>query len=129
MTPIEVRYHHTNNRSCHYYKPADDERGSFVPSRGASLLVNRTMVAEQFRGVDPERARLTLTVEAPEMTKIELRYHHTDNQGYVYYKPADDERGSSATGPSLLVNRTLVAEQFRGVDPQRAKLTLTVENG
>ena len=63
------------------------------------------------------------------MTKIELRYHHTDNKGYVYYKPAGDERGSSRlTGPSLLVNRTLIAEQFRGVDPERAKLTLTVAN-
>lgn len=63
MTKIELRYHHTDNKSYHYYKPADDERGSSVPSRGASLLVNQMFVAEQFRGVDPERAKLTLTVE------------------------------------------------------------------
>ena len=64
------------------------------------------------------------------MTKIELRYHHTDNQGYVYYKPADDERGSSRRGPSLLVNQTFVDEQFLNlkIDPKRARLTLIVEN-
>lgn len=61
--------------------------------------------------------------------KIELRYHHTDKHGYVYYKPADDERGSSLRGPSLLVNQTFVAEQFREreIDPKRARLTLIVE--
>ena len=26
------------------------------------------------------------------MTKIELRFDHTDNHGYVYYKPVDDTR-------------------------------------
>ena len=63
------------------------------------------------------------------MTKIELRYHHTDNKSYHYYKPADDERGSSLRGPSLLVNQTFVAEQFRRkIDPERARLTLIVEN-
>ena len=62
------------------------------------------------------------------MTKIELRYDHTDNNGYHYYKPVDERGSSRRTGPSLLVNRTLIAEQFRGVDPERAKLTLTVEN-
>lgn len=61
------------------------------------------------------------------MTKIELRYHHTDNKSYHYYKPADDERGSSR-GPSLLVNQMFVDEQFQGVTPERAKLTLTVAN-
>ena len=62
------------------------------------------------------------------MTKIELRYHHTDNKSYVYYKPADDERRSSRrAGPSLLINQTLVAEHFRGLDAERARLTLIVE--
>lgn len=50
------------------------------------------------------------------MTKIELRYHHTDNKNYHYYKPVDDERGSSRRGSSLLVNQTFVNEQFRGTD-------------
>ena len=61
--------------------------------------------------------------------KIELRYHHTDKHGYVYYKPVDDERGSSRrAGPSLLVNQTFVDDQFRKIDPKRARLTLIVEN-
>lgn len=64
------------------------------------------------------------------MTKIRLRYDHTDNKSVHYYKPADDERGSSLRGPSLLVNKTFVDDQFRerGIDPKRARLTLIVEN-
>lgn len=58
------------------------------------------------------------------MTGVELHYHHTDKHDYVYRRPADDERGASRrTGPSLLVNPTLVAEPFRGV-----RLTLLVQN-
>ena len=58
------------------------------------------------------------------MMKIELRFDHTDNHGYVYYKPVDDTR----RGPSLLVNQTLVSGHFRGMKPENAKLTLIVEN-
>ena len=48
------------------------------------------------------------------MTKIELRYHHTDNKSHVYYKPA-----TTSAGPPVLINQTLVAEHFRGLDAER----------
>ncbi len=58
------------------------------------------------------------------MTRIELRYDHTDNRNYACCKPVgDDERG-----PSLLVVQTLVSRHFRGMKPERAKLSLIVEN-
>ena len=60
------------------------------------------------------------------MTKIELRYHHTNNRGHVYYKPVDDDDGGR--GPTLLVNQTLVSEHFRGTRPEHARLTLIVDN-
>ena len=60
------------------------------------------------------------------MTKIELRHHHVDNHDYVYHRPVDDDDGER--GPSPLVNRTLVSEYFRGTRPERARLTLIVEN-
>ena len=63
------------------------------------------------------------------MTGVELHCRHTDNHNHVYRRPADDERGASRrTGPSLLVNPTLVAEHFRGMNPARVKLTLLVQN-
>ena len=60
------------------------------------------------------------------MTKVELRYHHPNNQGHVYYKPVDDD--DSKRGPTLLVNQTLVSEYFRGKRAEHARLTLIAEN-
>ena len=58
------------------------------------------------------------------MTEIELRHDHIDNRNYACCKPVGDDEH----GPSLLVNRTLVSGHFRGMKPERAKLSLIVEN-
>lgn len=127
---IELAFHHFDS-VWSYSKPVGK-----ADEPGPSVLVNRTFVRENFRGADPERAKLTLIVESVGVGDVDermdgtsartaLRFEHDDGR-FVYFKPVDDDR---ARGASLLVNQMFVAEQFRGVDPERAKLTLTVENG
>jgi hypothetical protein len=59
MTEIALRFHHRNEKNCACYKPVDDDRDP-----GPSVLVNRTFVSEYFRGLEPERARMTLIVRS-----------------------------------------------------------------
>ena len=131
MTKIELRFHQRNKKNCAYFKPVGDDR-----DRGSSVRVNQTFVSEYFRGISPEKARPTLIVRSvetpwaspdarsPKMTKIELRYHHTDNGNFSYYKPVGDDR---APGPSLFVDQTFISAYFRGMDPQKARPTLILE--
>ena len=130
MTEIALRFHHRNKKNCAYYKPVDDDR-----DRGPSVLVNQTFVSEYFRGMDPATTKPTLIVQgvsrpstsmdarSPNATEIALRFHHTDNGKFAYFKPVDAAR---APGPSVFVDQTLVSEYFRGLEPERARVTLIV---
>ena len=118
------------------YKPGGADDGP-----GPSLWVNPAFVEGYFGGVPPEHARLTLVVKpnrhaadhpattggGPAATRIELRYRPSREKKaapVAYYKPdnVDDEQG-----PSLFVNQTFVKGYFRGVEPQRARPILIVE--
>ena len=130
MTEIALRFHHRNKKNCVYYKPVGDDR-----DRGPSVLVNQTFVSEYFRGMDPATTKPTLIVQGvsrpststaarpPNATEVALRFHHTDNGKFAYFKPVDAAR---APGPSVFVDQTLVSEYFQGLEPGRARVTLIV---
>ena len=132
MTEIALRFHHRNKKDCAGYKPVDDDR-----DRGPSVLVNRTFVSEYCRGMDPAKANPTLIVQGvstpststdarpPNVTGIALRFHHADDGKFAYFKPVDAAR---APGPSVFVDQTLVSEYFRGLETERATVTLIVRS-
>ena len=130
MTTIELAFHHFDNLDFAYYKPVGE-----AEEPGPSVLVNRTFRARNFRGVDPEQARLTLIIgnvgdvdvegrAAGASTWVALRFDHDDGR-CTYYKRVDDNR---RRGASVLVNQIFVGEYFRGIPPEHAKLTLEVNN-
>ena len=129
MITIELAFHHFDNLDIAYYKPVGE-----AEEPGPSVLVNRTFRARNFRGVDPEQARLTLIGNVGDVdvegraagasTRVALRFDHDDGR-CTYYKPVDDNR---RRGASVLVNQTFVGKYFRRIPPEHARLTLVVDN-
>ena len=135
MTMIELCFDHRDKKNCSYYRPVGCRPVDH--DRGPSLLVNQTFVSGFFGRLDPKNAMLTFIVQnvsspsaSPDarpsgMKKLRLRFHYIDNGGFSYYKRVGDHRDR---GPSLLVNQTLVADYFRGMDPEYTRATLVVAN-
>ena len=58
-------------------------------------------------------------------------YCHTDDAGCAYFRPGEPPPGGKLVflkrGPALLFNRPLSAECFGGLDPERVRVTVIIE--